>query len=180
MAMLPTLCSVAKRLAFMHFGMRLDLSARSIRRVEKILAALHQEQLKTLSNSGFDGVALEFAAYIVEVIQRNFGPAQWLRDCPTAGPDAFPLHWRGQVLYPYAWCQQRIYGGTEDDVWAVFQATVLGKSPRMWWNPFGRSVHPTPAEPTPRRRRDDHASPTADGNGSEPHADERTGRTGTL
>lgn len=138
MDMLPTLCSVAKRLAFVHFGTRLDLTVRSVRGVEKILRSIHKEQLNARSDNGFDGVALEFAAYIVDVIQRNFGPAQWQRDCPTEGRDAFPLYWRDSVIYPYEWCRGRIYGGADQDVWVTFQTVVLGKPPRPWWKPFGK------------------------------------------
>ena len=130
--MQPTLCSLAKRVAFEHFGVRLDLSARSVRHVERILSAIHEEHLKTRSVEGFDGIALEFAAYIVDVVQRNFGPARWERDCSQFGADAYPLHWRGAVLYPYTWCLNRIYDGAADNVWATFRASVLLKA-QPWW-----------------------------------------------
>jgi hypothetical protein len=131
--MQQTLCSLARRVAYEHFGIRLDLSTRSVRHVDRILAAIHKEHLRSRSNEGFDGIALEFAAYIVDVIQRNFGPAHWERDCSRCGADAYPLHWRELTLYPYEWCRKRIYDGGADAVWSQFQAVVLGRPPRRWW-----------------------------------------------
>ncbi len=83
---------------------------------------------KTRSDAGLNGAALEFAAYIVSVIQCHFPPAQWERDCPSFGVDTFPLHWRGASIYPYAWCQKRIFDGPGDNVWSKFDALVLGKA----------------------------------------------------
>ena len=149
--MQPTLCSVAKRMASEHFGIRLDLSARSVRHVEKILGAIHKEHLKSRSAAAFDGIALEYAAYIVEVVQGHFGPAHWRRDCPREGIDTFPLYWRNQVLYPYDWCQKRIYAGATEDVWSRFSDAVLGKPARRWWQPFGRRATDAASPSSPQR-----------------------------
>lgn len=129
------LCRLAERIASENFGTHLDYSPDSIQQVERILGEIHDQYQKTKSDDGLDGIALEFAAYIVSVIQRHYGPAQWERDCPTLGEDAFPLHWRGSSIYPYAWCQNRIFDGPADDVWLEFQTIVLGKSrpARPWW-----------------------------------------------
>jgi len=131
----PKLCGLAERIALESFNTKLDYSVDSIRRVERILSTVHDSYRKTRSDDGLNGIALEFAAYIVSVIQRHFGPAEWERDCKTFGADAFPLHWRGSSIYPYAWCQKRIFDGSADDVWFKFQAIVLGKPQpkRSWW-----------------------------------------------
>ena len=131
----PELCGLAERIASEHFRTQLDYSVDSIRNVERILAAFHKDYRKTRSEDGLNGVALEFAAYIVSVIQRHFGPAQWERDCPSFGEDTFPLHWRGSSIYPYAWCRKRVFDGPSDDVWFKFRAIVLGEAQRSrpWW-----------------------------------------------
>jgi hypothetical protein len=131
----PELCALAERIASEHFRMRLDYSIDSVRKVERILGAFHEDYRKTRSEDGLNGVALEFAAYIVSVIQRHFGPAQWERDCPSFGEDTFPLHWRGSSIYPYAWCQKRLFDGPSDDVWFKFRAIVLreARPSRPWW-----------------------------------------------
>jgi hypothetical protein len=119
------LCGLAERIASEQFGTRLDFSVESVREVERILGELHKDYKCTRSEDGLHGIALEFGAYIVSVIQRHFGPAQWERDCASLGQDAFPLHWRGTSIYPYAWCMKRIYDGPGDDVWLKFHAIVL-------------------------------------------------------
>jgi hypothetical protein len=105
--------------------MKLDHSPRSVRRVEKILGRMHEDYRRTGSDEGLNGVALEFAAYIVTVIDTHFGPAEWQRDHPTMGEGTFPCHWRGKDLFPYAWCQKRIFDGPGDDVWSKFETLVL-------------------------------------------------------
>jgi hypothetical protein len=72
-----------------------------------------------------NGIALEFAAYIVKVIETNYEPGEWVRDHPDFGKDAFPYRWKGKELFPFAWCQKRIFDGPADDVWAKFKALVL-------------------------------------------------------
>lgn len=119
------LCGIAERIASEGFGTRLDYSIESIKEVERILGAMHEDYKRTGSDDGMNGIALEFAAYIATVIDRHFGPAQWERDDPTFGPDAFPLVWRGSSLFIYAWCQKRIFDGPGDDVWAKFHCCVL-------------------------------------------------------
>jgi hypothetical protein len=103
----------------------LDYTPESVRTVERALGALHEEFARSGSDDGFSGIALEFAAYIVEVVDRNFGPVEWERDDAEFGVDAFPMRWRGGTIYPYAWCEKRLFNGTADDVWAKFSALVL-------------------------------------------------------
>jgi hypothetical protein len=136
------LCALAERIASEVYGTQLDYSVDSIRQVERILGAFHEEYVKTRSEEGLNGIAMEFAAYIVTTIQRHFGPAQWERDCPSLGKDAFPLHWRDSSIYPFAWCQKRIFDGPADDVWCKFQVLVLDKTrpPRSWWRFWRRGL----------------------------------------
>ncbi len=72
------------------------------------------------------GIALEFAAYIVKVIEKNYACGVWKRDHPAFGPDSFPYDWEGGEIFPYGWCLKRILDGPQDDVWAKFQAIVMG------------------------------------------------------
>jgi hypothetical protein len=130
-----SLCDLAEQIASQSFGARLDYSVNSVREVERILGAMHDEFRKTGSDDGMRGVALEFSAYLVSVIQRHFGPAKWERDCPSFGEDAFPLLWNEGTIYPYAWCQKRIFDGPADNVWIKFYTIVIGEEPpsRPWW-----------------------------------------------
>ncbi|QDV61107.1 hypothetical protein [Crateriforma conspicua] len=121
------LCELAQTIARDHFSLTLDFTPDSVWHVETILSEMHLAYVESESDEGMTGVALEFAAYIVTVIQRDFGPAKWERDCESFGEDAFPLHWDGGKIYPLAWCMKRIFDGPGDDVWTKFQSLVVNK-----------------------------------------------------
>ena len=86
---------------------------------------MHKDYKKSKDDSGIRGIALEFAAYIVEVIDRNYGPVDWQRDDSNFGIDTFPLYWRSATLFPFAWCQKRIFDGPADNVWSKFSVLVI-------------------------------------------------------
>jgi hypothetical protein len=132
------LCELAEQIARDNFGIALDYSIASIQQVESILAAFHNEYVRTRSEDGLQGIALEFAAYIVTVIENHFGAGDWQRDHATIGTDTFPFQWRGSTIFPYGWCFNRIIDGPEDDIWIKFNTLVvgnnsMGKSSRPWW-----------------------------------------------
>jgi hypothetical protein len=118
------LSTLAERIAREGFGKQLDYSVESIKEVECILAVIHCEYKSTGSEDGLQGIAMEFGAYIVKVIEQNFGPAEWQRNDESFGEDTFPLQWRGSTLFPVGWCLKRILDGAGDDVWFKFQTLV--------------------------------------------------------
>jgi len=76
------------------FKIKLDYSNDSIKNVEKILAKLHADYLKTKRTEGLTGVTIEFAAYIIEVIRRNSDDKGiWYKDHNHFGEDSFPFVW---------------------------------------------------------------------------------------
>lgn len=110
------------------FGKKLDYSTNSVYEVEKILGQLHKHYKKTHDDEGLNGLALEFAAYIIKVIEKNLSKGQWKRDHSVFGKDTFPYTWDGKEILPYSWCQKRIFDGSRDNIWAKFQVIVMGKS----------------------------------------------------
>ena len=126
------LSTLAERIASEGFGTQLDYSVESIRQVEGILAVIHNEYKSTGSEDGLQGIAMEFGAYIVKVIEQHFGPADWQRDDESLGVDTFPLQWRGSTLFPIGWCLKRILDGAGDDVWFKFEALVLNHEMSSW------------------------------------------------
>lgn len=122
----PTLLPLALKTIHLFFPFsRVDYSPKSIQLIEKTLGKLHKEYIRSGSEEGVWGVALEFAAYIVEVIDRNYGPIDWQRDDSQFGQDSFPLYWRGTTLFPLTWCLKRILEGEEDNVWDKFLILVM-------------------------------------------------------
>jgi len=104
------------------FGEALDHSVDSVQTVERILAEIHRNYKKTGNVDGLNGLALEFAAHIIKVIDANYGPGEWTRDHPKFGEGSLPYRWRGTDLFPYSWCQKRIFDGPADNVWSKFEA----------------------------------------------------------
>jgi len=104
---------------------KLDFSHSSIRNVESILATLHVQQHKSRSTDGVFGLALEFGAYIITVIERNTERGLWEKDHPSFGKNAFPFTWRNSTLFPVEWCLKRIVDGPEDNVWVKYERLVL-------------------------------------------------------
>jgi hypothetical protein len=109
------------------FGIKLDFTHKSIKRAERILGKIHKEYLRTKDDNGLNGIALFFAAYIISVIERHAPAGTWQRDHPDFGEDSFPYQWQESTLFPYAWCQKRIFDGKQDDIWAKYQSLVLPK-----------------------------------------------------
>jgi hypothetical protein len=109
------------------FGKKLDYSINSVQKVEKILGQLHKGYKKTHNDEGLNGLAMEFAAYIVKVIEKNLSKGVWKRDL-VFGKDTFPYTWESKEIFPYSWCQKRIFYGQGDDVWAKFQALLMKKT----------------------------------------------------
>ena len=120
---------LAVRIGSEGFGIKLDYSNESIKNVEKILGKIHDEYKQTGSEDGLQGIAFEFASYIVKVIEKNVGPARWQRDHAKLGPDSFPLAVGEGEIFPVSWCIKRIYDGPGDDVWFKYNFLVLKQDP---------------------------------------------------
>lgn len=110
-----------------QFGIKLDFTHNSVKRVEKILGKLHKEFKKTADEEGLHGISLEFAAYIISVIEKNSKQGVWKRDHPEIGEATFPYEWNNKTIFPYGWCMKRIYDGKQDNVWSKYKVLVLSE-----------------------------------------------------
>jgi hypothetical protein len=119
--------SFAEEIALKGFGKHLDYSPQSIHEVEEMLGALHEDYVRTGSDDGYYGVALEFAAYIAKVVESHFGPIQWTRDHPVFGKESLPLTWQGGTIFPVSWCLKRMLDGPGENVWSKFDLLVLNR-----------------------------------------------------
>jgi hypothetical protein len=120
------LCGLAERIAN-NFKLPLDYSEQSVDRIEKILAAIHEDYKKNRSGRGIREAALYFAAYLITILESLDGPVVWQRDHPIFGEETFPAEWRGATLFPYEWCLKRILNGPADNIQSKWDArfTVL-------------------------------------------------------
>lgn len=119
------LTNLALQVAQESFGKTLDFSHDSIKVVESMLAEFHREYVKSKSEEGLNGIALEFGAYIATTIQRNTGAGVLERDHPEFGEATFPFHYSGGTIFPYMWCVKRIFDGEGDNVWSKYHVLVL-------------------------------------------------------
>jgi hypothetical protein len=109
------------------FETKLDFTDESIKKVEKILSEIHKEYKQTKNDEGLNGIAIQFGFYIMEVIERNHGKAWVERNHESIGENSFPFYWNGGTLFPYGWCQKRIFDGEGDNIWVKYQILVLEK-----------------------------------------------------
>jgi len=111
-----------------HYKVVLDYSVQSIDNVETVLAKISDEYRKTKNEEGIKGMALEMAAYIITVIEKNILKGAWSRDSEEMGKDSFPYELGdGKVIFPYAWCLKRIYDGEGEDIVSKFKTLVSSK-----------------------------------------------------
>lgn len=108
-------------------GIRLDYSENSIKDVEEVLNAIHEQYLASHPEKGVMGLAMTYGAYIGEVMRRGYPGSKWERDSSVAGKKSYPLHWLGGEIYPCGWCYGRIVNGPEDNVWHKY---LMLKQPR--------------------------------------------------
>ena len=120
-----TLSALAVQVGKESFSITLDYSEASIEKVEFILGELHKEYAKTKREDGIRGLAAEFAAYIIKVIEKHYEAGVWTRDHPSMGVGSFPYEWRGATIFPASWCFKRIVDGVGDDVSVKYRVFVV-------------------------------------------------------
>lgn len=109
-----------------YYKIDLNFTDESVKKVEEILSKISEDYHKTKNEEGIDGMALELAAYIVTVIEKNITSGKWERDSKDFGKNTFPYDLGNEnIIFPYAWCLKRIHDGESENVWLKFNALVL-------------------------------------------------------
>jgi hypothetical protein len=121
------LTELSLQLALEHYQISLDFSHASINDVENILSSLHEKYAADGDEEGLHGIGLEFGFYIAATIQKNTNSGQIEKDHPSIGENTFPFNWNGKSIFPCAWCENRIYDGSGDDVSVKYQTLVLNE-----------------------------------------------------
>lgn len=111
-----------------YYKIDLNFTDESVKKVEEILSKISEDYHKTKNEEGINGMALELAAYIVTVIEKNIIGGKWERDSKDFGKNTFPYDLGNEnIIFPYAWCLKRIHDGESENVWLKFNALVLDK-----------------------------------------------------
>jgi hypothetical protein len=112
--------------AMENYGLRLDFSDASVENVETILGKLAARvKDKNGLSDPMAGMAFLYGAYIGECIIRNHRGGTWAKDHPAAGKNSYPLSYEGGLIFPVAWCGNRLLRGPEANVWNKYQYFVL-------------------------------------------------------
>ncbi len=82
---------LAEQIAQQGFDIHLDYSIDSIKQVEQILGAIHDDYKSTGSEEGLQEIAFEFGAYIVKIIENHFGSVKWQRNHSVMGENTFSI-----------------------------------------------------------------------------------------
>jgi hypothetical protein len=130
-------------LAAKNFGILLDWSDSSVRKVEEILGLLHDDLAR--SNPSEEAVwafAKAFGSYVGEVLLKHHG-GEW--GMVQLGTESFPgIQQDGHRLcWPWGRAHKRIVNGPEDNIWHYYQL-LLRQSPaapgggdeppkKPWW-----------------------------------------------
>jgi hypothetical protein len=106
-------------------GVALDYTPESIEALEtRLLEPLHLKRATgAVGDNEVRERALEFGAYIGEVLRRKYGGV-WALDHAVGGPNSYPIEWRGGASFPVGWCGKRILNGDEDNVWHKYQVLL--------------------------------------------------------
>ncbi len=117
----------AVHLAREKFGVELDFSDESIRRLEGVLQKLRARLAEAQpTEQQVVRLAKMFGSYLGEVLRRNHG-AQWgivtLEGQPTPG---MRIDRGGTACWPWGRLQNRLAGGAEDSVWQYYSALTQG------------------------------------------------------
>jgi hypothetical protein len=117
---MPQMANEAVQYATGH-GKTLDFTPDSVKVVESLLGELHESRAKReLSDRDLNIRALQFGAYIGEVIRRKYN-GSWGSDHPVAGPKSFPIRFNEHDSFPVGWCGKRMLNGDEDNIWIKFK-----------------------------------------------------------
>ncbi len=122
------LAALAVQVAREGFGLYLDYSPGSVRHVEEVLAEAHEDYRRTQDSEGINGLALEVAAYMIKVIEKNYGGGAWQKDHAAYGSETFAYEWRGNEFFLYHWCLKRITDGPGENVWLKFRTQIISRA----------------------------------------------------
>lgn len=107
-----------------NFGIKLDWSDKSVKKVEGMLGCLHDDMAQ--SNPPEEAVwtfAKAFGSYVGEVLRKNHG-GEW--GIVTLNGQSFPgMQQDGERLcWPWGRAQKRIVNGPEDNMWHYYQLLI--------------------------------------------------------
>lgn len=125
-----------------NYGHSLDYSVDSLSMIDDILNNLHLEyqadenREKTEKQEAYSGLAMCYASYIIEVIEKANGKGELRHPEAFYKDDVFPLFLGGKLIMPYNWVIKKIFDGGNDNIVRTYKAINFDKKNRNIFSIF--------------------------------------------
>lgn len=128
-----------------NYGHSLDYSINSLSIIDNILNNLHLEYQndenieKGENQEAYSGLAMCYAAYIIEVIERAHGKGELRRTDPTNEDVVFALYIDKKLIFPYNWVIKKIIDGGSDNIFRTYSMITFNKKNKNIFSIFKRN-----------------------------------------
>ncbi len=109
------------------YNLKLNYTDKSIETVEKILRIIGKEYSLNSRNTDIGGLSIIFGLYIIEVIERNHEKGFLQRKLLGTEHDDFPYYWKGNLIFPCNWVQNKIKNMSSTDISLIYNNVILEK-----------------------------------------------------
>ena len=106
------------------YNFKLNYSENSIKSLDKVLAIIGKEHSPKIDRSNVGGIAIIFGLYIIEVIERNHEKGYLQRKLLGLENDSFPYYWKGNLIFPCLWVQNKILNNNTKDIYSFYKELV--------------------------------------------------------
>ncbi|PTY00842.1 hypothetical protein DB346_14630 [Verrucomicrobia bacterium LW23] len=103
-------------------GVTLNYSVESFDKLEQLLGKLHDRYAASGDETGLVDTALQYAAYVVTVLEKNYGKGVWSDEDPHHAESSYGFHLQGITIFPVGLCLKRIIDGPKEDIAARLRA----------------------------------------------------------
>jgi hypothetical protein len=97
-------------------GVKLDYSLDSLADLEMVLAQLNDRYAESGNDAGVCETALQYAAYIVTVLEKHYGKGAWADEDANHAESSYAFVLQGVTIFPVGWCLKRILDGPSEDI----------------------------------------------------------------
>lgn len=102
-----------------RYGLILDYTPESVRKVEIMLSNVYQAYREDPRLVDIDSMAFVLGSYIGETIRKGKSGARW--EHSIAGDNCYALRRGSEVCFPMQWCMERLTAGESANVWTKYR-----------------------------------------------------------
>lgn len=127
----------------LNYGHTLDYTVNSLAKIDDILTKLHLQystdvdREKQENSEGYSGLAMCYAAYIIEVIERVNGKGELRKPSINTEEDyVFELYVDKKIIFPYNWVIKKIIDGGDDNIVKTYNMIEFNKKSKSIFSSF--------------------------------------------